>query len=99
MKSISQRLKRALLKLDQFGEPVKLKVDGEESHKSCCGFLLSLVIFVLVLPYSLAQYNTLINYGDTKYQWATIPWGKQDTDITKIPGLTIAIQIMNLRTY
>ena len=52
-----------------------------------------------MLPYSYDKYNTLINYGDTVVSIDIDPQGKQDTDITKIPGLTIAIQIMNLKTY
>ena len=44
---------------------MEFTVDGEGSRKSYLGFLLSLVIFATVLPYSYDKYNTLINYGDT----------------------------------
>ena len=98
MKSSTQRLQSTLLKLDQFGEPVEFTVDGEGSRKSFLGLLLSLVIFATVIPYSVDKYKTLINYGDTTVLDDFDPSGKKPTDVTKIPELSIAIQIMNLGT-
>ena len=99
MKSSLQRLRSTLLKLDIFGEPVEFTVDGEGSRKSCLGLLLSLVIFATVLPYSFDKYKILINYGDTTVSSDFNAYGKDPSDKTKVEDLSIAMQIMNVKTY
>ena len=98
MKSNTQRLHSTLLKLDQFGEPVEFTVDGDGSRKSFFGLLLSLVIFATVIPYSIDKYRTLVEYGDTSISEDFYPHWKKPTDVTKIPELSVAIQIMNVGT-
>ena len=48
-----------------FGQQVAFTVDGEGSRKSYLGLMLSICIFVAVIPYAFNKSETLRTYGDT----------------------------------
>ena len=98
MKNNTQRLKRTLLKLDIFGEPVGFSVDGDGSHKSYLGLLLSLCVIGTISPYSISKFNTLVEFGDTRVSDDLEPSGIDLSDRTKIENLTFAMGLSNFLT-
>ena len=54
---------------DFFGESVGFSVlDGESSHKSWLGALVSLAVTVITVAFAVRQYRTMYNYGNTTHQ-------------------------------
>lgn len=55
-KSLRKRVARILRKGDIFGEQVKFTVDGNETYTSIYGTIVSLVIFSILLIYSVNKF-------------------------------------------
>ena len=68
MKTNSNKLRRAILQLDLFGEKVGFNIEGESSRKSIIGTLVSCYIFCVIVPYAYSKFEKMRNYGDTKHQ-------------------------------
>ena len=56
MKNRSNPLKRIFSALDFFGEDVGFTINGQRTHKSAVGFLLSLGIMLTVLAFGLKKF-------------------------------------------
>ena len=69
--SAISRVGRPLLNLDMFGEDIKLRINGEQSMKSLTGLFLSIVIFLLIAPYSFKKYKVMLDYDDVDVQSRT----------------------------
>ena len=59
---------RYFLRLDQLGEGVSLQVDGKRHYKTAVGAMLTLLIYIFVIPYAVIKYMQMMEYGDTTHQ-------------------------------
>ena len=60
------RLNNFLLALDVYGKPFKFRmVHGYSSHRSVTGGLLSILLLIIMIAYSLSRVIVLINREDT----------------------------------
>ena len=57
-----------LLKIDMFGESPSFKVKQSESYPSVCGTLLSAIIIVITLAYTIEKSSQLWQYGETQFE-------------------------------
>ena len=49
------------------GEPVKLNIDGEETHNTFLGALFSFIIFGITVYFAQEKFIVMINYQDTSH--------------------------------
>ena len=56
LKAVRKKVK----KQDEFGKAISLNIDGEESHKTWFGGLLSIIISVLMLVYVFLLFKKMI---------------------------------------
>ena len=67
-----QKLGKKVKSLDIFGEGVGFNIgDGQSTHTTYFGSLLTLAIIVITFTYALKRYNVMIEYGDTVVQTIT----------------------------
>ena len=66
--SLRKRVARILRKGDIFGDQVKFTVDGNETYTSVYGTLVSLVIFAILLPYTVKKFGVMLEREDTRFQ-------------------------------
>ena len=52
---------------DIFGEQVKFKIDGKESHRTYIGAFMSFLVIAITFTYGLERFNVLIDRGDTLF--------------------------------
>ena len=62
MVKLTRKIENTMLKLDLFGESVKFSIDGEDSHKSILGSIVSLGIFATILAFGTKKFINCINY-------------------------------------
>ena len=52
----SQKLRRSIKSVDQFGQRIELNFDGKGmTHKTCCGGLFSILAFLLIIAVTVGQ--------------------------------------------
>ena len=67
-----QKLGNKIKSIDIFGEGVGLNIgDGQSTHTTYFGSLLTLAILVITGTYGFKRYNVLKEYGDTVFQTVT----------------------------
>ena len=67
-KSSFQKFANIFKQADQFGETKLFSIDGSDSYQSCCGSLLSLVIFGILMTYAIMKGIILLKKEDFKVQ-------------------------------
>ena len=66
------KLAKAFMKIDLFGESAEFKINGQSSSKNIYGVIISLGIFSTVLAYAGNKFQIMLNYDDTVYQTKTL---------------------------
>ena len=74
---------KALKSLDFFGEGIGFSIEGQGTHHSWLGALLSLFAIVVTFSYALNRADTMAKFGDTSHQTTSI-----ETEYTKDAQLT-----------
>ena len=63
-----QELGDKIKSLDSFGEGVTFNIgDGETTHKSYLGSILTLMVFVIVATFGFKRYTVMSNYEETVF--------------------------------
>ena len=66
------KLGRKIKSIDAFGEGVGFNIgDGQSTHTTYFGSLLTLAILVITGTYAFKRYNVMKEYGDTVFQTVT----------------------------
>ena len=63
-----QKLGKKLLYFELFGEQVSFNIDGQKSHRSVIGLIMSLIIFIVVCNFGRKKFDVMIKKEDTRYQ-------------------------------
>ena len=63
-KSLTNYIKIA----DIFGSGIGFHIEGQSTHRSLLGALLTLSMLLLLLPYTLKRYRDMVTYSDVNYQ-------------------------------
>ena len=58
-----RRAETACRSIDIFGEPISLSLNGEQTYKTKVGSLCSLVVFTLVIAYSVQKVERFVTRG------------------------------------
>jgi hypothetical protein len=59
------KLKRQILRIDQFGQKVELNVNGETSINSIFGTIVTLFIYITVSAFACYRFQVMVTYGNT----------------------------------
>ena len=70
MGKIAKKLERSLFYFDFFGEQVGFSVNGQKSHKSYEGTIISLGILATVLSFAVNKFILSITHSDTMHTTA-----------------------------
>ena len=62
------RLKDHFLNFDNLGQPINFNINGKDTHRTCLGSLLFLIIAGLTLSYTTVKFRDMYNYNDTSFQ-------------------------------
>ena len=58
--------KRGFLAVDQFGTPFNWRIHYNfTSYKTICGFILTLLMLIPIIPFAVYKYQVMRNYGET----------------------------------
>ena len=58
--------KRGALSIDQFGQTFNWRIHHKfTSYKTCCGFILTVLMLIPLIPFAIYKYNVMRDYGDT----------------------------------
>ena len=66
-KTALSRIGGSIMKVDLFGEAPSFEINGQSSHKGCCGTIISIIILGIVLNYGMDKGTIMINNDDTTY--------------------------------
>lgn len=64
---MTKKLGNLFVKLDRFGTPVNLLVNGGSKFKSVCGAFMTLLIALVVLGFAYTKLMILIEKSDTNH--------------------------------
>ena len=67
MVKFARKIEAALLQFDRFGESVQFSIDGQSTHRSILGSIVSLGIFATVLAFGAKKFSISLNYQDTLF--------------------------------
>ena len=57
---------KLLLSLDAFGQQFNFRVHHKfTSYKSICGFILTVLMLIPLVPFAIYKYNVMLNYDET----------------------------------
>ena len=98
--TLAQRktLGNVLLRVDQFHEPFQLRLGNSQSSvKSTVGGLFTLLLFLIILIYSLQKTSILINKSDTRVNEYKVPYYfDNDYELTFDKGFNLAFAFTNV---
>ena len=66
-KTALSKIGDAIMKIDLFGEAPSFEINGQSSHKGCCGTIISIIILGIVVNYGIDKGTVMYNNDDTAY--------------------------------
>ena len=62
----------SIKRIDIFGDSIMFRVGGSSKFSTWSGTVISITIYLMIFIYGYTKYTTMIEYGDTRKQDATI---------------------------
>ena len=70
--TLLSKIGEKVLQIDKYGESASFNISGRSSYTSVYGTIISMLVFIVVIPYGVNKFVVMKNYEDTKFQAITL---------------------------